>query len=84
MLLIPMSFQGETKTRRLFELGQGPSQAHIRSDRQRASNGQKDKRMSLILKAHWNQDAFRATTWIVAWFLAIRFSGRKPRQFVLG
>jgi hypothetical protein len=52
-----MSFQDETKARRILDLWRGASEAHIRSDLQRASNdatGPKDKRISLILKAHWN------------------------------
>jgi len=55
--LIPMSFQDDTKARRILDLWRGPSEADIRSDLQRASNeakGPKDKRISVILKAHWN------------------------------
>jgi hypothetical protein len=54
---IPMSFQDGTKARRILDRWQGASEAHIRSDLQRASNdasGSKDKRISLILKAIWN------------------------------
>ena len=55
-----MSFQNETKARRILGLWQGASEAHIRPDRsgQRASNaarGLKDKRIGFILKAHWNK-----------------------------
>ena len=56
-VLIPMSFQDETKARWILDRWRGASEAHIRSDLQRASNearGPKDKRISLILKAHWN------------------------------
>ena len=53
-----MSFQDETKARWILDLWRGASEAHIRSDLQRASNearGPKDKRISVILKAHWNK-----------------------------
>jgi len=56
--VIPMSFQDETKARRIFGLWRDASEAHIRRDPPRASNearGQKDKRISLILKAIWNK-----------------------------
>ena len=52
-----MSFQNKTKARRILDRWQGASEAHIRSDLQRASNeasGPKDKRIGLILKAIWN------------------------------
>ena len=52
-----MSFQGETKARRILDLWRGASEAHIRSDLQRASNeasSPEDKRISLILDAIWN------------------------------
>src|SRR5258708_1981597 len=47
-ILIPMSFQDETKARRILDHWRDPSEAHIRSDLQRASNeasGSKDKRI---------------------------------------
>jgi hypothetical protein len=53
-----MSFQDETKARRILDLWRGASEALMRSDLQRASNdarGPKDKRISLISKAHWNK-----------------------------
>jgi hypothetical protein len=53
-----MSFQDETKARRILDRWRGASKAHIRSDLQRTSNearGPKDKRISLILKAIWNK-----------------------------
>jgi hypothetical protein len=52
-----MSFQDEIKAHRILGLWRGASEAHIRSDLQRASNearGPKDQRMSLILKVNWN------------------------------
>jgi hypothetical protein len=55
--LIPIRFQDETKARRILDRWRDASEAHIRSDLQRASNkadGSKDQRMSLILKANWN------------------------------
>jgi len=51
------SLSNETKARRILDRWQGVSEAHIRSDLQRASNeasGPKDKRIGLILKAIWN------------------------------
>jgi hypothetical protein len=57
-LLIPMSFQDETKTRWILDRWRGASEDHIRSDLRRASNeasGPKDQRISLILKAIWNK-----------------------------
>ena len=53
-----MSFQDETKTRRILGHWQGASEAHTRSGLQRASNaasGTKDQRISLSLKAIWNK-----------------------------
>jgi hypothetical protein len=55
--VIPMSFQVETKARRILNRWRDASEAHIRSDLQRASNeasGSKDQRISLNLKAIWN------------------------------
>jgi hypothetical protein len=52
-----MRVPDETKARRIFGLWRGASEAHIRSDLERAGNetrGQKDKRIGLILKAIWN------------------------------
>jgi hypothetical protein len=52
-----MSVQDKTKARRILARWRGASEAHIRSDLQRASNeasGPKDKRISLILNAIWN------------------------------
>jgi hypothetical protein len=52
-----MSIQDEIKARRILGLWRGASEAHIRSDLQRASNearGPKDQRISLSLKANWN------------------------------
>jgi hypothetical protein len=52
-----MSVQDVTKARRIFNRWRGASEAHIRSNLQRASNeasGLKDKRISLSLKAIWN------------------------------
>jgi hypothetical protein len=54
---IPMSVQDETKARRIPGCWRGASEAHIRSDLQRASNeasSPEDKRISLILNANWN------------------------------
>jgi len=53
-----MSVQDKTKARRILARWRGASEAHIRSDLQRASNeasGPKDKRISLILNAIWNK-----------------------------
>jgi hypothetical protein len=53
-----MSLQNETKARRILGHWRGASEAHIRSDLQRASNeasGPKDQRISLLLKAIWNE-----------------------------
>jgi hypothetical protein len=58
--LIPMSVQDETKARRIPGCWRGASEAHIRSDLQRASNeasSPEDKRISLILNANWNKCA---------------------------
>jgi hypothetical protein len=52
-----MSVQDETKARRIPGCWRGASEAHIRSDLQRASNeasSPEDKRISLILNANWN------------------------------
>jgi len=62
-----MSVQDGTKARRILGRWRGASEAHIRSDLQRASNdlsavalakveasGPKDKRISAALNAHWN------------------------------
>jgi len=52
-----MSVQNETKTRRILERWRGASEAHIRSDLQRASNeasAPKDQRISLIFNAIGN------------------------------
>jgi hypothetical protein len=54
-----MSVQDETKARRIPGCWRGASEAHIRSDLQRASNeasSPEDKRISLILNANWNQE----------------------------
>jgi len=54
-----MSVQDEIKARRIPGCWRGASEAHIRSDLQRASNeagSPEDKRISLILNAHWNKD----------------------------
>jgi hypothetical protein len=56
-LFIPMSVQDETKARRIPGGWRGASEAHIRSDLQRASNEAsrpEDKRISLILNGIWN------------------------------
>jgi hypothetical protein len=53
--LILMSVQDDTKSRWIFGRWRGAREAHIRSDLQRASNeasGQKDKRVSIILKVN--------------------------------
>ena len=53
-----MSFQAETKTRRILGHWQGASEAHTRNGLPRASNaasGTKDQRISLSLKAIWNK-----------------------------
>jgi hypothetical protein len=53
-----MSFQDETKARRILDRWRGASDAHIRSDLQRVSNEasrSKNQRISLILKAIWNK-----------------------------
>jgi hypothetical protein len=55
-----MSVQDENKARRILARWRGASEAHIRSDLQRASNkasAPKDQRMSLILNVIWNQTA---------------------------
>jgi hypothetical protein len=55
--LIPMSVQDETKARWIPGCWRDASEAHIRSDLQRASNEAsrpEDKRISLILNAIWN------------------------------
>ncbi len=55
--LIPMSVQDETKARGAFGLWRGAREAHTRRGLQRAGNearSQKDKRISLILNANWN------------------------------
>jgi hypothetical protein len=55
--LIPIRVQDETEARRIPGCWRGASEAHIRSDLQRASNeasSPEDKRISLILKANWN------------------------------
>jgi hypothetical protein len=72
-LLIPSCLQDEIKARRNLRLWRGSpqtraalirsdsSEAHIRSDLQRASNearGANNKRINLILKATWNQEPF--------------------------
>jgi hypothetical protein len=54
---IPMSFQKETKVRRILGRWQGASEAHTRSGLERASNaasGPKDQRICLSLRAIWN------------------------------
>jgi hypothetical protein len=54
---IPMSVQDETKARWIPGGWRGASEAHIRSDLQRASNeasSPEDKRISLILNGIWN------------------------------
>src|SRR5580704_17902020 len=59
--LIPIRVQDETKARRIPGCWRGASEAHIRSDLQRASNeasNPEDKRISLILNANWNQNEF--------------------------
>jgi len=56
--LIPMSFQDETKARRILDRWRGASEAPIRADLQRVRNeasGSKNQRISLILKAIWNK-----------------------------
>jgi hypothetical protein len=53
-----MRVQGETKARRIPGCWQDASEAHIRSDLQRASNeasSLEDQRISLILNATWNK-----------------------------
>jgi hypothetical protein len=58
MNIIPMSVQDETKARWIPGCWREASEAHIRSDLQRASNeasSLEDKRISLILNAHWNK-----------------------------
>jgi hypothetical protein len=53
-----MSFQDETKARRILGRWQGASEAHTRSGLPRASNAAsvtKDQRISLSLKAIWNK-----------------------------
>jgi hypothetical protein len=55
--VIPMRVQGETKARRIPGCWRDASEAHIRSDLQRASNeasSLEDQRISLILNATWN------------------------------
>ncbi len=52
-----MSFQAETKARRILGGWRDASEAHTRSGLQRASNeasSSKDQRISLILIAIWN------------------------------
>jgi hypothetical protein len=55
--LIPMSVQNEPKVRWIPGCWRNASEAHIRGDLQRASNEPstpEDKRIRLILNAHWN------------------------------
>ena len=56
-----MSVQDETKARWIPGCWRGASEAHIRSDLQRASNeasSPEDKRISLILNEIWNKKEF--------------------------
>jgi hypothetical protein len=60
-MLIPICVQDESKARRIPGCWRGASEAHIRSDLQRASNeagSPEDKRIRLILNANWNQLEF--------------------------
>jgi len=57
---IPMSVQDEAKARWIPGGWRGASEAHIRSDLQRASNeasSPEDKRISLSLNGIWNKSS---------------------------